>query len=164
MQEDSFLRVSYPVSSGLEHRQKEVEPNEDEIAPLALSTALARIKTNIPPVFLESFETHMLPLMQPMKPLPLPPPEPTSRALLNYAAQLSSSTGQKPEVVSNMLGVTETLSRPIEISKPADTEAKIVSPVIPSKKPMVIRASFFKSGKKAAEEVLKKIGEYFFKN
>lgn len=57
--EDSFLRVSYPVSSGMEHRQKELEPEEDEMQTLPLSNALARIKTNIPPAFVTSFETQI---------------------------------------------------------------------------------------------------------
>uniref|UniRef100_A0AC34F536 G-patch domain-containing protein n=1 Tax=Panagrolaimus sp. ES5 TaxID=591445 RepID=A0AC34F536_9BILA len=157
--EDSFLRVSYPVSSGMEHRQKELEPSEDEIQPLALSTALARIKTNIPPAFMNSMETEMFPLIEPMKPLPLPPPEPLSKAFTDFTASLSSSTGQNQDMISNMLGSTETLNRPIEISKPDDTVtgSKAISPVIPAKKPLLIRASFLKSGKKAAEEALRKI-------
>uniref|UniRef100_A0AC35FRB0 G-patch domain-containing protein n=1 Tax=Panagrolaimus sp. PS1159 TaxID=55785 RepID=A0AC35FRB0_9BILA len=155
--EDSFLRVSYPVSSGMEHRQKELEPADDEIQPLALSTALARIKTNIPPAFMNSMQTEMFPLIEPLKPLPLPPPEPPSRAFTDFTASLSSSTGQNQDIISNMLGTTETLNRPIEISMPTDTQNKAISPVVPAKKPLMIRASFLKSGKKAAEEALKKI-------
>jgi hypothetical protein len=40
---------------------------------------------------------------------------------------------------------------------PTNTQNEAISPVVPAKKPLMIRASFLKSGKKAAEEALKKI-------
>ncbi|KAE9556280.1 hypothetical protein FO519_000463 [Halicephalobus sp. NKZ332] len=155
---EAMLRVSYPVSSGYEHRMKELEPTDEDVPQLPLMTALARIKTSIPLAFGNSVECDSRTLVDPLKLLDIPTSKPASNSMTEFSRILNPITGQSSSVPANVLSKVA-LSKPIEISKilesPPQSMENIVSTVV--QKPIKIRASFLKSGKKAAEEVLNKI-------
>ena len=138
---EAILQVSYPVSSGYEHRMKEPELVDDDIPQLCLMNALAKIKTNIPPAFGHSFGSDIKGLVG---------PDSRSKSVTELPKKLSSVTNAFPNVP---------LPKFIEDEKPLELPSANSEPVAQTvvHKPIKIRASFLKSGKKAAEEALNKI-------
>uniref|UniRef100_A0A7E4VES4 Protein kinase domain-containing protein n=1 Tax=Panagrellus redivivus TaxID=6233 RepID=A0A7E4VES4_PANRE len=149
---ESILRMSYPVSSGIEHREKEQEPLEDDIPDMPLVTALAKIKTNIPTPFIDFSESQFI---GPMKPVGMPSLPPLPKPLTLTSSIVSTSTTNVAST-SNLGPIT--LNKPIEINIPTTSAdgSITVTPVV-APKPIVVRASFLRSGKKAAEEVMQKL-------